>query len=321
MVKTTPAISNKSSILFVAATDNLNYYHDRSMISFLPFIVSLILLTCATSASASTIDLRAERLPAASHVKAGLTAGSYHNEPVDINDVRGGEALIDLKDQGIACDNFYARKDQLNAPYYRAFKSAPTSARLRQGVVLKLVQVNQLLKPYGVELLVLDGYRPVSLQRELWQYFINQAKKVRPALTSAEQITYASHYCSNPQKYNESDSRTWPTHATGAAVDLTLKQLGSDSQLYMGGIFDDDSKISHTAYYESVKDSSTSALEARRNRRLLYWAMQKAGFSNYPYEWWHYDYGNQLWLLNQKKNKLISPKAKAWYGLARDSEN
>lgn len=321
MVKTTPANSNKSSILFVAATDDLNYYHDRSMISFLPFIVCLILLTSASSSIAATIDLRAQRLPEASQVKAGLTAGSYHNEPIDMSDDRGKEALVSLKDNGIACDNFYAREDQLNAPYYRAFKSAPTGATLRQGVVLKLVQVNHLLKPYGVELLVLDGYRPVSLQRELWQYFIGQAKKVRPALSNAEQVSYASHYCSNPQKYNPSDSRTWPTHATGAAVDLTLKQLGSANQLYMGGIFDDDSKISHTAYYESIRDNSASSQEARRNRRLLYWAMQKAGFSNYPYEWWHYDYGNQLWLLNQKKHKLISQKAKAWYGIAKDSEN
>jgi len=23
--------------------------------------------------------------------------------------------------------------------------------------------------------------------------------------------------------------------------------------------------------------------------------MISVGFSNYPYEWWHFDYGNQFW--------------------------
>lgn len=292
------------------------------MFTFLPLIVSLILLAYGSaSTQARASDLRSQSLPGASHVKAGLTAGSYHQEPIDSNDSRGKEPLVDLKDNGIACDNFYARQDGLNAPYYRSFKSAPKAASLRQTVTLKLVRVNAILKPYGVELLVLDGYRPVSLQKELWQYFINQAKAKNPALTKAQQVNYASHYCSNPEHFDARDSRTWPTHATGGAVDLTLKQLGTDSPLYMGGIFDDDSKVSHTAYYELNKDNSASALEARRNRRLLYWAMQKEGFCNYPYEWWHYDYGNQLWLLHQKKNKLVNSDAKAWYGIARDGDN
>jgi D-alanyl-D-alanine dipeptidase len=31
------------------------------------------------------------------------------------------------------------------------------------------------------------------------------------------------------------------------------------------------------------------------NRRLLFQAMTRAGFTNYPGEWWHFDYGNQRW--------------------------
>jgi D-alanyl-D-alanine dipeptidase len=50
--------------------------------------------------------------------------------------------------------------------------------------------------------------------------------------------------------------------------------------------------------------SATSALEADANdldkparigRRALYHAMTASGFSNYPAEWWHYDYGNAFW--------------------------
>ncbi|MED4919243.1 M15 family metallopeptidase, partial [Geobacillus thermodenitrificans] len=35
----------------------------------------------------------------------------------------------------------------------------------------------------------------------------------------------------------------------------------------------------------------------KENRKLLKSIMEKAGFTNYDEEWWHYDYGNQNWAL------------------------
>ncbi len=35
--------------------------------------------------------------------------------------------------------------------------------------------------------------------------------------------------------------------------------------------------------------------QVRENRRLLYYAMIDAGFTNLPSEWWHYDYGDRFW--------------------------
>ena len=69
----------------------------------------------------------------------------------------------------------------------------------------------------------------------------------------------------------------------------------------MGSIFDDDAEVSHTDYFETARNTaqSSSELEARGNRRILYWAMKSVGFENYHYEWWHYDYGNQMWLMNR----------------------
>lgn len=31
-----------------------------------------------------------------------------------------------------------------------------------------------------------------------------------------------------------------------------------------------------------------------QNRKILYDAMIIAGFTNYPEEWWHFDFGNQF---------------------------
>ncbi|MFZ1883471.1 MAG: M15 family metallopeptidase [Rhodoplanes sp.] len=50
-----------------------------------------------------------------------------------------------------------------------------------------------------------------------------------------------------------------------------------------------------------------------RNRRLLHWAMQAQGFINYIYECWHFDYGNQMYVM--MRNYLDrDPAPAAWYG-------
>jgi D-alanyl-D-alanine dipeptidase len=89
----------------------------------------------------------------------------------------------------------------------------------------------------------------------------------------------------------------------------------------MGSIFDDDAEVSHTDYFEAPMGNSLSSseLEARGNRRLLYWAMKSVGFENYHYEWWHYDYGNQMWLMNRgdKGDKAEKGSTEAFWGPAQ----
>ena len=65
----------------------------------------------------------------------------------------------------------------------------------------------------------------------------------------------------------------------------------------MGTIFDDVTEASHTDACERAADAqlSFSDLEARANRRLLYWLMEEEGFCNNPTEWWHYSFGDQMW--------------------------
>ena len=125
---------------------------------------------------------------------------------------------------------------------------------------------------------------------------------------------FVGQYISDPTKFDESDFRTWPTHATGGAVDLTIRRVDSGDFLYMGGIFDDSSPISHAAFYEgNFLNGSLSHEEARNNRRLLYWMMLDEGFANYSYEWWHFDWGTQMWAMNRRDlfpNETCTP----WYG-------
>ncbi|HMW88567.1 MAG TPA: M15 family metallopeptidase [Candidatus Obscuribacter sp.] len=280
-------------------------------------IVSVFAIT--GSAAAAEGNWKERALPKLQPSRAA-TALSYKDQPVDTAAAQNREPLVVLEDYGIACASFYARQDGFNLPYGRAFAGAEAKPRLRLGLARKLQQVNESLKGQGLEVLVLDGYRPVALQAQLFQFFKERAAREYPRAGDAMLKSLAGRYCSSAEQFQKNNPRTWPTHATGAAVDLTLRTIVTKEPLFMGGIFDDDSELSHTTYFEKpAKLSGLSRQTARENRRILYWAMFSAGFENYPYEWWHYDCGNQMWLMN-RKNRLrqqgeTASAEKAYYGL------
>lgn len=272
-------------------------------------------------------DLRDKPIPWRAHPPTAL---DYKNVPVDLSDPRSDEELVDPTESGIAACGYYARTDGCNAPYYRKLASASEQVFCRRSVAERLAKVNALLLPLGVELFLLDGYRSLALQSELWAFYIEKGREnLRENLddpTKSNCAAFAGKYCSDPRAFDESDSRTWPTHITGGAVDVTLRIRGTGELLFMGNVFDDPAEVSHTAYFEKAraehannkKPLPLSYIEALRNRRLLYWAMREAGFANYPYEWWHYDWGTQFWITNGGRSFDGSdgPRS-AWYGPAK----
>jgi len=268
-------------------------------------------------------DLRDRPIPWHVH---SPTALDYKNVPVDLSDSRSAEALVDLAEWGIAGRGYYARADGLNAPYYRQFASASERVFCRRSVAERLGRANDRLLPWGVELFVLNAYRSLAVQRELWAFYIEKGRDSLDDPTEANCVAFAGEYCSDPREFDESDSRTWPTHLTGGAVDLTLRIRHTGEPLFMGSVFDDPAEVSHTAYFERLEAEHKSRksrlplsyAEALRNRRLLYWAMSEAGFANYPYEWWHFDWGTQFWITNRGTSSDASAQPKsAWYGPAR----
>jgi D-alanyl-D-alanine dipeptidase len=237
-------------------------------------------------------DLRNHKIP---EIGCGRTALDYHEIPINLVSVFNRESVVDLRNYGIACKSAYSRA---LAPYYRSFGSALQSVHVRESVAEKLAQANDLLRAYNVELLALDGFRSIELQHELWEHFIEKGREILEQASAEELVKFAGQFCSDPRGFDENDFRTWPVHNTGGAIDLTLVSLIDGQELYMGSIFDDADSVSSTRFYETSDFTSQSALEARRNRRLLYHVMASAGFANYPHEWWHFDYGTQMWVMN-----------------------
>jgi len=120
---------------------------------------------------------------------------------------------------------------------------------------LRLVQAE--LARSGLGLKVFDGYRPLSVQRKMWQVF--------------------------PQPGYVADPMKGSRHNRGAAVDVTLVWLADGSELPMPTPYDDFSTRAHRDFMQLPE-------EVIRNRQLLEEVMTRHGFVGLPTEWWHFDY-------------------------------
>ena len=128
---------------------------------------------------------------------------------------------------------------------------------LRKVVAEKLSEANSYLKEnYNLSIKIFDGYRPLSVQKQMWEIYPDD------------------RYVANPIKGSR--------HNRGAAVDITL--IDSDgNELEMGTPYDDFTNKAHYAYQNLPK-------QVLENRKLLREVMDKFGFDPITSEWWHFDF-------------------------------
>jgi D-alanyl-D-alanine dipeptidase len=220
------------------------------------------------------------------------------------------EPLVEARDRGIAGANFYA--SERNPPYWRKIVGATDRLLLRQGVTERLQHVNRRAAEAGIELYLFDAWRPRAVQVYFHDVWMPQELKRRGSRLEGEALlTEVERYWAAP-----SDDATSPApHATGGAVDLTLRWVGGDA-LWMGSLFDDVTALAHRDRFEHLANDtfSFSDEEACANRRLLHWLMTDEGFAGHPDEWWHFSWGDQLWA-------ALTGAPAAHYGLAAISES
>ena len=164
-----------------------------------------------------------------------LFAQSYFDIPVHGSDPRGRESLIPLESVGVAFESYHARTDGGNPPFFGPVEGSRRDVWLRKTPAEKLARVNEHLRSFEAEVLVLDGYRPIACQRGLWNFYWTQAKRQDPGAGEQQWRAYALRFAADPAKFDENDPRTWSWHTTGAAVDLILRDLKTKEPLDMVG--------------------------------------------------------------------------------------
>src|SRR5690242_15388181 len=146
------------------------------------------------------------------------------------------EPLVDLRDAGIAGENYYY--SHRNPPYWRRVPGAVPLLAVRRSVAEKLKRVNARLEAETLELYVFDAWRPRAVQSYFHDHWVPQELKRRQPELSGEALTRAvERYWARPT----TDAASPAPHATGGAIDLTARWIGAE-QLFMGSLFDDPSE-------------------------------------------------------------------------------
>lgn len=222
---------------------------------------------------------------------------------IDIHEC--GESLVPLSavspDQ-IVVDSWY---------YKEGYSNAMKECCVRETVAQQLCKASEML-PMGWKIVIFDAWRSLELQQQIFEKYKAKLKRKYPEFSKHKLNQEVQKYVSLPSSNSSSPS----PHVSGGAVDLSLRD-DSGKNLDMGTEFDTFYDESYTRYYESKleQDGKLSRREQKwlENRRILFHALTCVGFTNFPEEWWHFDYGNQFWARIKGKEAI--------YGITSFNEN
>jgi len=192
-------------------------------------------------------------------------------EHIEIRD--SGDPLVDLTDFDFL----------LEQSYYKKGFSKDSRIYIRKIIAEKLECIQKKLGNYKFK--IWDGWRSREVQHNIymshWQNLKNEHPDWREAKLKEEVDKFVT-VATDPHRI--------PIHATGGSIDLTLTDsLGNE--LDMGTSFDHFGPEAASLFYE-INDIDD---QVRSNRKLLRDAMVAEEFRFDDDEWWHFDYGNQLW--------------------------
>lgn len=219
------------------------------------------------------ISVLALVLAACSSTQPATRSAEMQVEDADSPEAAG---MVDIRTlvPDIDLDMRYARSENFVGTRVDGYEAA--RCFLKIPAARALARVDQNLRRAQQRLRIYDCYRPARAVR----HFVAWANDASDQRTKAE-------YYPNLGKHELLGGYISPTsgHSRGATVDLTLMQCGAEgtacAPLDMGTGFDFFDPLANT-------DSPQATAEQHANRLLLRAAMERAGFRNYPMEWWHF---------------------------------
>lgn len=196
----------------------------------------------------------------------------------DIEIIESDEPLVDLSTTDMMIEP---------AAFMRGYSKVET-VFVRESVVAKLHEAQGAL-PAGYRFKVYDGFRTRDVQKKMYDETFALVKQNHPDW-SDEQITEYTILFVAP-----ADSDLLPPHVTGGAIDLTVIDA-AENELDMGGAY---GAIGDEVQRDFYKTSNPSI---HKNRMMIYNAMKSVEMFSYSHEWWHYNFGNQAWAYELKKD-------------------
>jgi D-alanyl-D-alanine dipeptidase len=218
----------------------------------LPFSAAVRVLPQAEEAAAKA---KAERRSVAPRVKS--------DEELSM-EVQG---LVNVKGYApdIVVQLAYASSNNiLHTQLYRNFNEA----FLQKEAAQKLASAQRIVKSISpnLSLVVHDAARPQRIQQRCWE--LARARRVQYLFMSPKNISM---------------------HTYGVAVDVSLINLATRTELDMGGSWDNPGALAAPKREREMLRSGRLSPQQRANRLLLRRAMHAAGFTSISNEWWHFE--------------------------------
>ena len=199
------------------------------------------------------------------------------------------EELIDLRLLNVERISMMPQpKSPFEGPVFNS--GLPNASKMRASVFRKLQgMIDQLDKlaihfgyePGQVDILVFEGLRDLGTQKMLFDKKLEEILLLNPDMTFEMAEKETAKWVS-PVKNNT------PVHSTGAAVDIRLWDNKNNCFLDLGpfGVIWGDSQLAPTF--------SVGITDFQKNNRLYCLiAAERAGLTNYVYEWWHFSVGDR----------------------------
>ena len=205
-----------------------------------------------------------------------------HSQPAEDQDELDA---VRIEDNGEPLVDFLAFCDSdrlLLSPKHPVFEF-PRVHLLRRSVAEMVCRAAHAL-PDGLRLQIVEGYRPIAVQRAMFAHALEQARAKMPDASERAIWLEAGRYSAPP------DAATPPPHLTGGAVDLEI--IGAQ-----GVRLDFTSPFDLLDNAQAAFDAPGLSDEARRNRELLRSVLEPTGLTSYADEWWHWSYGDNGWAL------------------------
>lgn len=195
-----------------------------------------------------------------------MTSSRAQNELYTSNTIPDDTTFVNLRDysKDFIYDMKYATEDNfLKAKVYDC-----AECFLRLKTVKALVEANKDFMKKGYKIKLYDCYRPLSIQKKMWEIVSNP------------------EYVADPKKGS--------IHNRGGAVDISIVDA-KGKEVDMGTPFDFFG-IEAGHYYTKLSK------EVLSNRKFLKKVMIKNGFNSFDSEWWHYNLKTGL------KDKIANQK-------------
>ena len=220
------------------------------MLNKLVFVLSITIMGCAVSEN-SAVESSEEEHSVLSIAVDSLVYESeptQTQEPSDTSFVNIASYSNDFAfEMRYATDNNFLEKKVYDC----------SNCLMRYEVAKAIIMANDSLNKLGYKVKFFDCFRPVEVQRKMWEIYPD------------------ARYVANPYTSGS-------VHNKGAALDITLLTL-EDEFVDMGTDFDYFGEEAHHSYINFTE-------KVLNNRRTLKSVMESFGFAAIRTEWWHYNY-------------------------------